>query len=431
MKIAMVSGHADPHAVLKDKDTGGQSLHVAELARALGERGHDVVVYTRRARAKDAAEAGFAPGVSVRRVPAGPARAIPADGLAEHVPAFGAWLAGDLARERPDIVHAHSWTSGMAALRGTAETGIPFVQTFHTLDAPGRHPGGDAETPPAERAEAERTIALACARVIATSVEERRELRTWGVPSDRIEVVPRGIDTTLFRPDGPVAPRGEQARVLCLGGLGPREGVDTVIRTLPIVYDTELVIAGGPAAADLDRDPDVARLRGVADRAGVADRVRFLGRVARTEVPPLLRSSDIVVNVPWNTPFGMVTVEAMACGVPVIASNVGGHRDTMIQDVTGRLVPPDDPRALAFWLRTLLADPVLKESYGIAAADRAMARYTWTLIARQTEERYERVLLERRPPAPRRGSETRAAANRKEKEQEQATAEEHTAAKGA
>ncbi|MFC3995798.1 glycosyltransferase, partial [Nocardiopsis sediminis] len=361
------------------------------------------------------------------------------DGLAEHVPAFGEWLADDLARERPDIVHAHSWTSGMAALRGTADTGIPFVQTFHTLASAGRRPDTGAEAPSAERAEAERTIALACARVIATSVEERRELRSWGVPGDRIEVVPLGIDTGLFRPDGPAAARGDQARILCLGGLGPRGGIDTVIRAMPIVYDTDLVIAGGPPAADLDRDPDVARLRGVADRAGVADRVRFVGRIARAEVPALLRSADLLVNVPWYTPFGMATVEAMACGVPVIASNVGGHRDTMIQDVTGRLVPPDDPRALAFWLRTLLADPVLKESYGIAAADRAMARYTWPLIARQTEERYERVLLERHgPPAPRRSPETRAAANRKEKEkqeqeqeQEEATAaEEPTAAKG-
>jgi glycosyltransferase involved in cell wall biosynthesis len=401
----MVSEHAGPLAVLGGEDAGGQNVHVAELARALGARGHDVTVYTRRTAPDQPATVDFAPGVRVRHVPAGPPREIPKDDLPAHMPAFGAWLAAEWARTTPDIVHAHYWMSGLAALQGTADLGVPVVATFHALGVVKRRHQGEADTSPPEREAAERTVALECARVIATSVDERRELRSWGVPGARIAVVPCGVDTELFRPEGPAAPRGERPRVLSLGRLVPRKGVDTVVRAMAAVPEADLVVAGGPPADGLDADPEVARLRGIARACGVADRVEFTGRVARADVPALLRSADIAVNVPWYEPFGMCTVEAMACGVPVIASSVGGHLDTMIQDVTGRLIPPADPRTLAAWLRTLLTDPVLKESFGIAGADRAMARYTWPLIARQTEEHYDRVLLERGSAPPPRAAE--------------------------
>ncbi|MFD0776272.1 glycosyltransferase, partial [Streptomonospora algeriensis] len=147
-----------------------------------------------------------------------------------------------------------------------------------------------------------------------------------------------------------------------------------------------------------------------AEEAGVADRVVFTGGVPRARVPELLRSADLAVNVPWYEPFGMSTVEAMACGVPVIASHVGGHLDTLVQGVTGRLVPPRDARTLAYWMRVLLGDPVTRESLGIAAADRAAVRYTWPLVARQTEECYESVLRERGREVPETGGASAAMA---------------------
>ncbi|MBV2367225.1 glycosyltransferase [Streptomonospora nanhaiensis] len=395
MRIAMVSEHASPLALLGEEDTGGQNVHVAELARALGARGHEVTVHTRRSDPGAPATADFAPGVRVHHVDAGPPEPVGKDDLPRYMPEFARHLADEWDRDRPDIVHAHYWMSGRAALDAAAATGVPVVQTFHALGAEKRRHQGPEDTSPAEREDTEFDIAHQAALVIATSSEERRELRTWNVPGERIAVVPCAVDPERFRPEGPAAPRGERPRILCLGRLVPRKGMCTVIGALAAVPEAELVIAGGAPPERMDTDPQIGRLREAAEAAGVAERVRFTGGVARQDVPALLRSADLAVNVPWYEPFGMSTVEAMACGVAVIASHVGGHLDTVVQGVTGRLVPPREPRALAFWLRTLLADPVTRESLGIAAADRAAVRYTWPLVACQTEECYERVLRER------------------------------------
>ncbi|SJZ37495.1 Glycosyltransferase involved in cell wall bisynthesis [Marinactinospora thermotolerans DSM 45154] len=395
MKIAMVSEHASPLAALGGADGGGQNVHVAELARVLGADGHDVTVYTRRTDPHQPETVEFAPGARVRHVPAGPAREIAKDDLVHHMPEFAAWLAAEWAGERPDIVHAHFWMSGTAALEAAERVDVPVVQTFHALGTVKRRFQGARDTSPSGRVEAEKSVARRVDMVIATSSAEVRELRSWGVAPVALSVVPCGVDLDRFTPEGPAAPRGERPRLLSLGRLVERKGVETIVRALPGVPDAELVIAGGPAEDELHTDAEAMRLRAIAEKIGVAERVRFIGRVSREDVPALLRSADVSVNVPWYEPFGIAPVEAMACGVPVVASRVGGHLDTMIHDVTGLLVPPRDPAVLARRLRRLLADPVRMESYGIAGADRAAARYSWPLIGSQTLERYEEVLRRR------------------------------------
>nr|WP_155999403.1 glycosyltransferase [Streptomonospora sp. PA3] len=391
----MVSEHASPLAALGEEDTGGQNVHVAGLARALGARGHDVVVHTRRTAPDQPETVEFAPGARVHHVAAGPPEPLSKDELPPHMGEFAAGLAEEWRRHTPDVVHAHFWMSGRAALEAAAERGVPVVQTFHALGTEKRRHQGPDDTSPPERERTEHDIAHRVDRVVATSSQERRELRTWNVPHNRIAVVPCAVDPDLFRPEGAAAERGERPRILSLGRLVPRKGIRTIIGALAGVPDAELVVAGGAPPERIGDDPQIAALRADAEEAGVADRVVFTGGVPRSQVPELLRSADIAVNVPWYEPFGMSTVEAMACGVPVIASHVGGHLDTVVQGVTGRLVPPRDARALAYWLRMLLADPVTRESLGIAAADRAAVRYTWPLVARQTEECYHSVLRER------------------------------------
>jgi glycosyltransferase involved in cell wall biosynthesis len=186
--------------------------------------------------------------------------------------------------------------------------------------------------------------------VIATCTDEVRELAAYGARPDRMYVVPWGWNATgsgLARP----------ARVLTLGRLVPRKGVDTVIAAITRVLGAELIVAGGPERSRLDDDPEVARLRRVAAKAEVSGRVTFVGRVGHEEVPALLRSADVVVSDPWYEPFGIVPLEAMACGAAVIASSVGGHLDTVADGVTGLLVPPRDPGQLADRIRYLLAGP--------------------------------------------------------------------------
>jgi D-inositol-3-phosphate glycosyltransferase len=236
-------------------------------------------------------------------------------------------------------------------------------------------------------------------RVIATCTDEVFELARLGAPRRRTTVVPCGVDTLAFAPEGPVAARGARPRLVTVGRLVRRKGVDEVIGALRRLPGVELVVAGGPVgpatSAALDADPDIRRLRHVAATAGVVDRVRFIGAVPRSDVPALLRSADAVVCVPWYEPFGIVPLEAMACGRAVVASAVGGIQDTVVDQVTGLLVPPRQPDALAAALRGLLAAPTQGLAFGIAGRDRVLARYGWDRIAECTLAVYDEVLAER------------------------------------
>ena len=397
MRIAMVSEHANPLAVVGGVDAGGQNVHVAALARALGAQGHQVVVHTRRDDPTVLRRVSMGDGVLVDHVPAGPPQEVPKDDLLPYMGAFGAELARTWATEPPDVVHAHFWMSGLAALVGARRLDVPVVQTFHALGTVKRRHQGAADTSPPERLRLEAAVGCHADRIVATCSDEVDELARMGVARSRVDVVPCGVDLGLFSETGPMPGRtGGRRRLVTIGRLVERKGVQTVIEALASLPDTELLVAGGPHPDRLDVDPDVRRLRSTADRHGVADRVRFLGRVLREDVPGLLRSADVLVTVPWYEPFGITPLEAMACGTPVVASAVGGLTDTVVDGTTGLLVPPQQPAALAAALHRLLSDDTLLQGVGMAAADRARSRYGWPRVALETSRVYERVARERR-----------------------------------
>jgi glycosyltransferase involved in cell wall biosynthesis len=373
-------------------DSGGQNVHVESLARALARAGHQITVHTRRDSAGLPDRVRIADGVLVEHLDAGPAVPVPRDEQLPLVGQLGSELAARFAADPPDLVHAHFWMSGLAALSATRDLDVPVVQTFHALGVTKRRFQGRQDTSPPVRIRMERALARDVDRVIATSTDEATELARLGAARSRITVVPSGVDVDQFRPDGPAAERGDRPRVLCIGRLVPRKGFDTVIRALVGVPRAELVIAGGPAADELAGDPEAARLTRLAERFEVADRVRLVGAVARPDVPALLRSADLVVCTPWYEPFGLVPLEAMACGVPVVASAVGGFLDTVVDGATGTLVPPRRPDRLAAAMRRLLAEPFWREAYGTAGVDRARSRYSWNRIAAATLAVYEDVL---------------------------------------
>jgi D-inositol-3-phosphate glycosyltransferase len=390
MKIAFVSEHASPLAAVGGSDCDGQNVHVAELARALGAQGHQVTVYTRHDGSSPRDRVRMCRGVTVEHVRAGPAKVLPKDKLLPHMSAFGRYLAAHWGRDTPDVVHAHFWMSGLAALDGAREHGVPVVQTFHALGVVERRHQGADDTSPESRIRTEVAIARDVAAVLATSSDEERELARLGVPAHRISVIPCGVNVSAFRPDGPASRRGARPRVLAAGRLVKRKGFDTIVQALPDLPGAELVIAGGPPAGRLRGDAEYRRLSRLAAEFGVADRVSFRGRVGRPDMPALMRSADLLVSVPWYEPIGMVPLEAMACGVPVVASAVGGHTDIVQDGVTGALVPPRDPGALSQLVAELLSHPDLAR-YGAAAAERAQARYSWERIARETAAVYEQV----------------------------------------
>ncbi|MEO3749375.1 glycosyltransferase [Streptomyces sp. B6B3] len=406
LAVALVSEHASPLATLGGEDAGGQNVHVAQLAGGLADRGHTVTVYTRRDSAALPPAVSPRPGVTVRHVPAGPPEPIPKDRLQPYMAAFGDFLAGEWAADPPDVAHAHFWMSGIATLRAARPLGIPFAQTFHALGTVKRRHQGPADTSPPGRVAWERHLGLSCDRMVATCREEVNELLAMGLAAERISVVPCGVDPELFTPEGPAAPRGPRRhRLLQLGRLVPRKGAGVSLAALTRLPDAELVLAGGPRSGPLEADPDIRRLRSTARALGVADRVHFTGGVGRTDVPPLLRSADLVLCPADYEPFGIVPLEAMACGVPVVASAVGGQRDTVADPGTGRLVPPGDPAALAEAAAALLADPEDRAARGAAGRRRVLTRYRWAAVAAATEDAYHAIrdrhpVLVGAPPRP-------------------------------
>lgn len=393
MKIAMVSEHASPLAALGGVDAGGQNVHVADLAGALAGQGHDVTVYTRRDSPTQPHQVRMAEGVTVEHVPAGPQRPVPKDDLLRYMGEFGDHLEARWAVDPPDVAHAHFWMSGLAAQSAARAVGVPTVQTFHALGSVKRRYLGDKDTSPNGRIRIETALGKEADAVIATCADEVTELRRLGVPRRSVSVVPCGVDLNLFTRATPE--RHRPGQLICVGRMVERKGVDTVIRALPRIPGARLLVVGGPDRADLSADPEIARLRAEAHAAGVDRRVEFTGGIDRGAVAELLRSSDVAVTVPWYEPFGMAALEAMACGVAVVASAVGGHLDTVVDRTTGLLVPPRDPVVLGRRVRALLADPVSRTAIGVAGADRARCRYAWDRIAAETLAVYQRV----RPPA--------------------------------
>jgi D-inositol-3-phosphate glycosyltransferase len=228
---------------------------------------------------------------------------------------------------------------------------------------------------------------------VATCSDEVFELRAMGIDTRRVSIAPCGVDLDLFSSEGPADAPARSHRILSVGRLVPRKGVDLVIRALPHLLqagfdDVELLIVGGGADAG-GQDPEARRLLDLARGLGVADQVELRGQVPRDAMPGIFRSADAVVCTPWYEPFGIVPLEAMACGVPVVAAAVGGLTDSVVDRGTGLHVPPKNPEAIAEAVGTLLASPDLRAKLGQAGEQRAKARYSWNRVAAETEKAYQ------------------------------------------
>jgi glycosyltransferase involved in cell wall biosynthesis len=347
---------------------------LTELSRSLAECGHKVTVYTRKQHASQPAQ--LSPG-GVRVIPLGPAAAEdPLDGMS----AFTGQLRGAWAKNRPDVVHAVRWDSGLAALAAARGFGIPLVQAFGSLGvAEQRHrlALGAAGT---ARIKLEPAIGRSATTVLAANSDEASDLAQLGVRRSSIRVVPCGIDTDEFTPEGPAAERGARPRLLTVVDAAEEPGLGTLLRALCQVPEAELVIAGGGT-----------EYRGLAESLGVTDRVVFAGPVSRPQLPALLRSADLFVHTATYEPSGTALLEAMACGTAVVATASGAAADAVVDGTTGILVQPGRPVLLAQRIRRLLARPMLVEGYGLAAADRVRSRYSWDRIAAETIAAYERA----------------------------------------
>jgi glycosyltransferase involved in cell wall biosynthesis len=393
MKIALVAQHATPDPGASAQQA--EDTRLLELSRSLAEKGHRVTVYARRHGASLPRRADAGPGVKIEYLgPEDGRQPVPGDDaeLLAQVPAFSHPLHERWRYDRPDVVHALRWTSGLAALAAARDLRVPVVQSFDSLGvAEQRHrmiPRGTST----ERIRLEPAIGRSASAVVAASSDEEAELTRLGVPRRSIKVIPYGVDTDEFSPEGPAAARTSRPRLVTVTSLEEHEALGTLLRALSRVPDAELIVAGGPPSAELRRDLAYRRLAKLAHSLELAGRVFFAGQVGRVALPALLRSADLLVSLGEYEPSALTALQAMACGTPVIATPVGGQIDAVIDGTTGILVPPGRPALLAHRIRQLLAHPILLEAYSMAATDRARSRYSWGRIAHETLAVYDTAL---------------------------------------
>ena len=409
LRIALISEHASPLATIGSIDAGGQNIYVLNVAKCLAREGHHVDVLTRRDDPSLPAIVDVRPGMRVVHVPAGPPSFVPKEQLLRHMPAFI-----EAAREllqhsvEYDVIHANFFMSGLVGLRLKEIFGVPLAMTFHALGLVRQeHQGPDDGFPPV-RAEIERCIVRHADRLIAECPQDETDLiRLYGARPERISTVPCGVDLSEFGPGSKAAARralglaDDEFVILQLGRMVPRKGVDNVIRALalldPALRARLLVVGGESHDPDPLRTPEIGRLRALAEACGVADRVTFTGQRRRDELPTCYRAADAFVTTPWYEPFGITPLEAMACGTPVIGSAVGGIKHSVVDGITGFLVPPRNPSALADRLRQLQAHPWLGQSMGRSGIRRVRALFTWERVAADLADIYASIS---RPQAP-------------------------------
>ena len=409
-RVALVSEHASPLTRLGGVDSGGQNVYVGQLARHLATMGYRVDVFTRCDSDLLPEVAEWVPGVRIVHVPAGPPAWVRKEDLLPYMDDFADYVIRFARRRsRPyHVLHANFWMSALVASRVKDALGIPFVVTFHALGRIRRLHQGEADESPPERLGIEDAIVAHADHVIAECPQEQEDLvRLYNADPSRVTIVPAGFDPSelwpISKPLARVAlglPHDERV-ILQLGRMVRRKGVDTAIQGFSrLVHDhgidARMIVVGGEAdEPDPELTPELGRLAELARQEGVAGKVTFAGRKGRDDLKYYYSAADIFTTVPWYEPFGITPLEAMACGTPVVGSNVGGIKFSVRDGETGYLVAPNDPVALAERMAHLYRHPKLLALFGRQAIGRANALFTWQQVAASVAAVYEQVVAGR------------------------------------
>ena len=389
LSIALVCLHTSPATEPGSGDAGGMNVVVRHQAEALASAGHRVDILTRRSSSGTADDVSLSPGVTLRFLTAGPPAPI-AKGA--HEALIGAFRNSMVDLGPYDILHSHHWFSGMAALPLARLRGIPHVQSFHSIAASESTPLSAGERPEsAGRMAGESMLARESDAIVAVSRAEALTVveRLGGSPH-RISVVPPGVDGRLFQPTSSPGATGNGYAVVA-GRLQPLKGLDLAIEAIaamPEALRPELVIAGD-ASADFDGYLD--ELSGIASRAGILDRVRFIGPQTRLQLAPLLRDARVILIPSHSETYGLVALEGAASGVPVVAAAAGGLREAVVDGVTGVVLESRAPNDWAAAISAVLSDTALSDRLRLAARQRA-EQLTWSRSAGQLLGVYRSLL---------------------------------------
>lgn len=407
----MISVHTSPFAQFGERSTGGMNVYVRELSRNLVERGVAVDVFTRRVDRETPQITEFDDGIRLISVEAGPPAPVNKDALFCTLPDFASDMAYLAIREglRYDVIHSHYWLSGWAGHLLQQYWPAPQVLMFHTLAHLKNAVATAGERETTLRLQVERRLVdLADAIIAATPHECAEMVRRLGADEERIKLVPPGVDLDLFQPGDSWAARRALdlppgPLVLFVGRIDPVKGIDTLLEGFQHLVENydwagtppRLVFIGGLIELDhrgSTMDDDLRRLSQRADEMGLGDSILFRGAQPRELLPLYYNAVDVCAVPSRYESFGLVAVEAMACGTPIVASSVGGLRVTIEDGISGLLVPHSDPAALSSALRRVLMDHRLRSHMQVGARQAAI-RYSWQTITSAVLRVYENLIV--------------------------------------
>lgn len=402
-RYALISVHGDPAAEIGRDGAGGQNVYVRSLGLALAKLGCQVDMFTRREHPDQPKIIQHSSGCRTIRLDAGPTKFIHRDYLFEYLPAFiEAWLAFQQESGYTyEIIHSNYWLSGWVGLQLSSRLGVPQVHTYHSIGKVKYQTMGDLPEIAQTRLATERACLEKADCVIATSPQEAEDLRRLVSENGRIEIIPCGIDTQHFSQFS-----REKARellgipaatklLLYVGRFDRRKGIETLLQACAkLPRDFQLYLVGGKRGEGED-GIEYDRIVTAVELLNLSDVVNFKGQVPQPDLPPYYAAADVCIVPSYYEPFGLVAIEAMAAGTPVIASRVGGLQYSIADGETGLLVPPQNPDALAAVIESISDDRAKTSALGEAGRERVRSEFSRTAIATKIERLYRALLRSR------------------------------------
>lgn len=404
-RVAVISEHASPLALLGGVDSGGQNVYVAEICKELAKNGHAIDVYTRKDNHDLPEIFQWEHGIRIIHIHAGPEKFVAKEQLLQHMNEFAQNMIRFIIENKIDynIIHANFFMSGVVASKVKRALNIPYAITFHALGLVRLAHQKEMDKFPSQRCAIETFLVKDADRIIAECPQDKDDLiNYYNADPNKLSVVPCG-----FNPEEFYTIEKEEARkklglssdeiiLLQLGRMVPRKGVDNVIRAvgaLKKIKNVRLIVVGGESeVADPLLTPEIGRLKAIAMQENVIDKIVFTGKRSRDLLKYFYAAADIFITTPWYEPFGITPLEAMACGTPVIGAKVGGIKYSVADGRTGLLVPPHDPLALADKIERLISDPALLLRMSSNAVRRVRRLFTWKKVTAAIDLLFDDVI---------------------------------------
>jgi glycosyltransferase involved in cell wall biosynthesis len=408
--VALISVHGDPAIEIGKEEAGGQNVYVRQVGEALGRLGWQVDMFTRRSSSDQPTIVEHSRNCRTIRLDAGPAEFIPRDQLFEYLPTVVEQIQQFQKQtgRRYELVHTNYWLSSWVGMQLKKLQSLKQVHTYHSLGYVKYRSVTDIPIVAATRLSVEKTCLETSDRIIATSPQEKHHLRSLVSKRGKIDIIPCGTDIQQFGSIGREAARQqlgidpETQVILYVGRFDPRKGIETLVRAVALLVDNapdsgspdsnlKLIIAGGSRPGESD-GRERERIEDIVGELGLTSITHFPGRLGHDQLPTYYAAADICVVPSHYEPFGLVTIESMASGTPVVASDVGGLQFTVLPEETGLLVPPKDQHAFADAIDRILRNPAWREQLGQAARQRVEDYFSWSGVASQLSQLYLQLL---------------------------------------